>query len=46
MIGKFGFPTSPKYDDLYRADTSKKKSELIETLRYSEKLWNTEGKEQ
>lgn len=46
MIGKFGFPNSPKYDDLYRADTSRKKAELIETLRLSEKLWNTEGKQQ
>ena len=44
--GRFGFPVTPKYEALYRADTSSKKSELIETLRYSEKLWNTEGKQQ
>lgn len=46
MKGGFGFPVTPKYEALYRADTSRKKAELIETLRYSEKLWNTEGKQQ
>lgn len=33
--GFFGFPTTPKYEALYRADTSRKKAELIETLRLS-----------
>jgi len=41
MKGGFGFPITPKYENLYKADTSKKKAELIETLRFSEKLWNT-----
>jgi hypothetical protein len=36
----FGFPVSQKYDAPYRADTSKKKSELISILQQSEKLWN------
>jgi hypothetical protein len=36
----FGFPVSPKYDAPYRADTSKKKAELIQILQLSERLWN------
>jgi hypothetical protein len=39
----FGFPVAPKAT-LYRADTTKQKSELISTLTQSEKLWNEEGK--
>ena len=38
----FGFPTSSinSGNTPYRADTSQKKSELINVLTRSEKLWN------
>jgi hypothetical protein len=41
----FGFPTSGTANNnnstpQYRADTSKKKSELIDVLKKSENLWN------
>jgi len=38
----FGFPTSSGSGTTapYRADTSKKKAELINVLTRSEKLWN------
>lgn len=38
----FGFPTSGVNNSNvpYRADTSQKKSELINVLTRSEKLWN------
>jgi hypothetical protein len=44
----FGFPTSSSVNGgntPYRADTSQKKSELINVLTRSEKLWNEEGKQ-
>ena len=40
MRGGFGFPTEPKKESEYRADTSKKKQELISILTHEEKLWN------
>jgi hypothetical protein len=39
----FGFPISNSNNNTnapYRADTSKKKSELIDVLKRSEQLWN------
>ena len=39
----FGFPvnsTNNNNNAPYRADTSKKKSELIDILKRSEQLWN------
>ena len=44
----FGFPvnnTNNNTNAPYRADTSKKKSELIDVLKRSETLWNAEGKQ-
>lgn len=44
----FGFPgnnTNNGSNTPYRADTSKKKSELIDVLKRSETLWNAEGKQ-
>ena len=38
----FGFPGSSSNQAPYRADTSSKKSELINILTRSEKLWNEE----
>ena len=43
----FGFPGSSGTNNTpYRADTSSKKSELINILTRSEKLWNEEGKQE
>lgn len=44
----FGFPGSGinGSNAPYRADTSQKKSELINVLTRSEKLWNEEGKQE
>ena len=43
----FGFPGSSGGSNTpYRADTSAKKSELINILTRSEKLWNEEGKQE
>ena len=43
----FGFPGSSGINNTpYRADTSSKKSELINILTRSEKLWNEEGKQE
>lgn len=45
----FGFPgsgSSGVNNPTYRADTSAKKSELINILTRSEKLWNEEGKQE
>jgi hypothetical protein len=39
----FGFPSNGS-SKVYRADTTKQKSELITTLTQSEKLWQEEGK--
>lgn len=44
----FGFPVATQNNNNnapYRADTSKKKSELIDVLKRSEALWNQEGKQ-
>lgn len=45
----FGFPNtgvSNNNNTPFRADTSKKKSELIDVLKKSERLWNEEGKQE
>ena len=36
----FGFPTNPNNEGGYKADTSKKKAELINILQKSEQYWN------
>jgi hypothetical protein len=44
----FGFPSSGNGNNTeapYRADTSKKKTELIDVLKRSERFWNEEGKQ-
>ena len=48
LMKGFGFPTSGSgtNNTPYRADTSSKKSELINILTRSEKLWNEEGKQE
>jgi hypothetical protein len=43
----FGFPSNNNDNKpSYKADTSKKKSELINILTKSEQLWNEEGKQE
>ena len=44
----FGFPGSTgggNKPTTYKADTSKKKGDLIEILKKSERLWNEDGKQ-
>jgi len=44
----FGFPVNSSNNNTntpYRADTSKKKSELIDVLKRSEQFWSQEGKQ-
>jgi hypothetical protein len=44
----FGFPSSGSNNSQasYKADTSKKKTELIDVLKKSERLWNEDGKQE
>ena len=43
----FGFPSNANNNQpSYKADTSKKKAELINILTKSEQLWNEEGKQE